>query len=391
MFNATHGHSPTHGGARQATRSATRRTLRSCLARTALLAVPAAALSASLGSTAALAAVSQPGKPAAVTAITWHKLNLLNGWKSSQSTWNTGDPSYAISGGVVYLSGSLHGGAAGSDLAILPKSARPARWLYLTVDTYNGSHGILLIKSDGEMSVYSLPATNATTYSSLAAVSYPTAATSQHKLSLTNGWTSAQAPYGTGDPSYVVKSGIVYLSGSLKGGTSADFSVLPVGARPAHIIYRGTYTLDGAFGEAYFEPTGFAGAGLTTAGKGYTSLAGISFPVPAVTQHKVTLLNGWKSGQTPFGTGAFSYAVKGGIVYLSGGIKQPSGSNALVAVLPKAARPTHNLWITVYTSSATVGTLHIRPNGQVIVGSAADPSAARTITSLGAISYPHNS
>jgi hypothetical protein len=391
MFNATHGQSRADGDGRQAAHSATRRTLRSRLARTALMMVPVAGLSASLGSTTALAAASQPGKPMTVTAVTWHKLTLLHGWKSSQSTWNTGNPSYAISGGVVYLSGSLHGGAVGSDLAILPKSARPARWLYLTVDTYNGSHGTLLIKSDGEMSVYSSPATNATTFSSLAAVSYPTAATSQHKLNLMNGWTSAQAPYGTGDPSYVVRNGIVYLSGSLKGGTSADFGILPASARPAHIIYRGTYTFQGAFGEAYFEPTGFAGAGLTSAGQEYTSLAGISFPVATVSQHKVTLLNGWKSGQTPFGTGTFSYAIKGGIVYLSGGIKQPSGSNGLVAVLPKAARPTHNLWITVYTSSATVGTLHIRPNGQVIVGSAADPSAARTITSLGAISYPHNS
>jgi len=183
----------------------------------------------------------------------------------------------------------------------------------------------------------------------------------------------------------------VYLSGSLKGGTSSDFSLLPVGARPAHIIYRGTYTLQGAFGEVYFEPTGFAAAAVTSASKVYTSLAGISFPISTVSQHKLTLLNRWKSGDTPYGTGPFSYAIKSGIVYLSGGIKQPSGTNGLVAILPTAARPTHNLWITVFTSSATVGTLHIRPNGQVIVGSALDPSAARTITSLGAISYPHNS
>ncbi len=393
MFNATRNYSPTQGDGRHATRFSARRWLRSRMARTASLAVPiaASALSISLGSTAALAAGSQPDTQAAVTSVTWHKLNLLNGWKSSQSTWNTGNPSYAISGGVVYLSGSLHGGAASSNFAILPKAARPAHWLYMTVDTYNGSHGTLLIKSDGEMSVYSTPATDATTFSSLAAVSYPTAGITQHKFTLTNGWTSAQAPFGTGDPAYAVKNGVVYLSGSLKDGTSSDFSLLPVGARPAHIIYRGTYTLQGAFGEVYFEPTGFAAAAVTSASKVYTSLAGISFPISTVSQHKLTLLNGWKSGQTPYGTGPFSYAIKGGIVYLSGGIKQPSGSNGLVAVLPIAARPTHNLWITVFTSSSTVGTLHIRPNGQVIVGSALDPTAPRTITSLAAISYPHNS
>src|SRR5258706_94750 len=285
MFNATRNYSPTQGDGRHATRFSARRWLRSRMARTASLAVPiaASALSISLGSTAALAAGSPPDRQAAVTSVTWHNLNLLNGWKSSQSTWNTGNPSYAISGGVVYLSASL------------------------------------------------------------------------------------------------------------KGGTVSDFSLLPVGARPAHIIYRGTYTLQGAFGEVYFEPTGFAAAAVTSASKVYTSLAGISFPISTVSQHKLTLLNGWKSGDTPFGTGPFSYAIKGGIVYLSGGIKQPSGTNGLVAILPTAARPTHNLWITVYTSSSTAGTLHIRPNGQVIVGTALDPSAARTITSLGAIPYPHHS
>ncbi len=386
MYNATRHDSP-------ARHPALSRLLRSRLTRAASLAVPvaASALIVSIGSTPALAAGSQPSKQAAVSGVTWHKLNLLNGWKSSQSTWNTGNPSYAIKGGVVYLSGSLHAGAAGSNFAVLPKSARPAHWLYLTVDTINGSHGTLLIKSDGEMSVYSTPATDATTFSSLAAVSYPTAGMTLHNFTLTNGWASAHTPFGTGDPAYAVKNGIVYLSGSLKDGTANDFGMLPAGARPASIIYRGTYTLQGAFGEAYFEPSGFAAAIVTSASKVYTSLAGISFPVATVTQHKLRLLNGWKSGDKPYGAGAFGYVIKNGIVYLCGGLKQPSGTNGLVAVLPKAARPAHNLWITVYTSSITVGTLHIRPNGQVIVGSGGDPSAARTFTSLAAISYPRNS
>ena len=233
MFNATHRYSPSQGGGPPATRISARRLLRSRLART-MLAVPiaASAFSVCVGTSAALAAGAQPDKQAAITSVTWHKLSLLNGWKSSQSTWNSGNPSYAISGGVVYLSGSLHGGAADSNFAILPKAARPAHWLYLTVDTYNGSHGTLRITSAGEMSVYSTPSDKATTFASLAAVSYPTASTTLHQFALTNGWTSAQAPFGTGDPSYVVKNGIVYLSGSLKGGSSSDFSLLPAAARP---------------------------------------------------------------------------------------------------------------------------------------------------------------
>jgi hypothetical protein len=77
--------------------------------------------------------------------------------------------------------------------------------------------------------------------------------------------------------------------------------------------------------------------------------------------------------------------------HLSGGVRQPGGTNGLVAVLPKAARPTHNLWITVYAASGYVGKVHIRPNGQVIVGSNVDPNASRVLTSLAAISYPRNS
>jgi hypothetical protein len=284
--------------------------------RLALLAASAAAaLSVSLGtSTAALAAGPEPHKQATVTGVTWHKLNLLNGWKSSQSTWNTGNPSYAIKGGVVYLSGSLHGGKPSSNFAVLPKAARPAHWLYMMIATQNGTSGVLRIQSDGKMYVYGTPATNATTFSSLAAVSYPTAAMTQHNFTLMNGWTSADVPYGTGDPAYAVKNGIVYLSGSLKGGTTADFGLLPAGARPSNIIYRGTYTYQGAFGETYFEPNAFAGALLTNASKACTSLAGISFPVPSVIQHELTLLNGWKSAQIPYQAGTFRYAVKNGIV-----------------------------------------------------------------------------
>jgi hypothetical protein len=389
MSNATRAHSPAEGNGRQATRSSVRRISR--FARAASLAVPIAAVSVSASSTAALAVGSQPHQVATVTSVAWHKLTLINGWKSSQSAWTSGDPSYAISGGMVYLSGSLHGGAAGSNFAILPKAARPAHWMYLTVYNFLGSHGTLVIKPDGEMKVYSTPSDNATNFVSLASVSYPAAGTTLHKLTLNNGWTSAQTPYGTGAPAYVIKNGIIHLAGSLKGGTSDGFSFLPPTALQPHIVYRGIYTLGGAFGGIYISKTGYMGGLYSGNSKVFASLAGISLPLKTITQHKLTLLNGWKSAETPYGAGTFSYAVKDGIVYLSGGVKQPSGTSNVVAVLPKAARPAHVLYITVFTSSVTPGTLVIRPDGTVSVSSPTDPSAARTLTSLAAISYPHNS
>jgi hypothetical protein len=38
------------------------------------------------------------------------KAKLINGWNSDQSIYRTGDPAYQVSGGVVYQSGSMHGG-----------------------------------------------------------------------------------------------------------------------------------------------------------------------------------------------------------------------------------------------------------------------------------------
>jgi hypothetical protein len=326
----------------------------------------------------------------AVSGVSWHKLNLMNGWTSSQGAFGTGDPSYAVSAGVVYLSGSLHGGT-GSDFAVLPKAARPAHWLYMTVYTLAGTVGTLLIKPDGEIAAYSTPTTDAVGYTSLAAISYPAAATAQHRLALTNGWTSGQHQYRTGDPSYAVRNGVVYLSGSLKGGTAGDFGVLPAAARPSHIIYRGVYTHDGAFLHIYIEPSGFIGGYHTGTGQAFTSLAGVSFPAATVSQHNVTMLHGWQSAQKPSGTGGFSYTVIAGVVHLSGAIKLPSGTSELCALLPPAARPAHVLYLTVFTFSDEIGTLRILPNGNVFASSLPSVLASRTLTSLAAISYPRNS
>jgi hypothetical protein len=362
--------------------------IRSRAVRILSLAVPVAAVSASFAGTAAFAAGSAP---AATAPVTWHKLTLINGWQSSQSTRGTGDPSYAIKGGMVYLSGALHGGSADSVFAVLPKAARPAGYLYMTVSTAGGIRGTLRISHGGQMLVYGTPAANPTKLASLAAVSFPAAATSQHKLALVNGWTSAQAPYGTGDPSYVVKNGIVHLSGSVKGGTDSGFAYLPTAPLPAVFTYRGVYTYNSTYGAVIVNSHNFLEVAQSDDTKMFTSLAGISLPLKSVIQHKVTLLNGWKSAQQVYSTAPFSYAVKDGIVYLSGAVRRASGTSNVIAVLPKAARPAHVLYISAYTAFATPGALVIRPNGRVSITSPTDPSGAPTLTSLAAISYPKNS
>lgn len=379
---------------------------RDCAVRSLAIAVPMMAIVSVLGGGAYAAAENAgltaarsiqgtriashgPGSQPGASALRWHKLTLLDGWKSSQGVYDTGNPSYAISGGVVYLSGSIHQ-ASGTDnvFAILPAAARPTRWLYLTVYTYFGTSGTLLIRPGGAMSAYSTPSGNATGYTSLAAVSFPTAAIARHKLTLINGWTSSQGTYDTGDPSYAIKGGVVHLSGSLHGGTTTLFAWLPSAARPARVIYRVIYTFAGTSGFLVIYPNGQM---LATGGSAaqFTSLAAVTFPTPAITRHKLTLINGWASDQHFYNTGDPSYAVIGGVVYLYGSVQQPSGSSDQFAVLPLAARPAHNLYITVYTGGGN-GTLRIEPNGHILAYSS--PSAgARVLTVLTTVSYPRPS
>jgi len=121
-----------------------------------------------------------------------------------------------------------------------------------------------------------------------------------------------------------------------------------------------------------------------------TALAGLSFPAAAAATRPLSLLNGWQSSQFAYGTGDPAYTVAGGVVYLSGSMYQPSGSNSEFAVLPPAARPRHKLWIETYTYNGAVGALEITPSG-VMDAFNNTGNAAQGYTSLAAISYPVNS
>ena len=123
----------------------------------------------------------------------------------------------------------------------------------------------------------------------------------------------------------------------------------------------------------------------------FTSLAGVAYPAAGATWHKLTPLNGWKSAQTAFSTGGLAYTVINGVVYLAGGLHQPTVTNSLCAVLPIAARPTHVLYLTAYTTGLVVGTVRIQPNGNVYAYSIPQASYAQQLTSFAALSYPRNS
>ncbi|HEY6274920.1 MAG TPA: hypothetical protein VIX86_01190 [Streptosporangiaceae bacterium] len=110
----------------------------------------------------------------ASSEVTWHNLPLINGWQSAQAGNLTGDPRWALSEGVVYLSGSLHQPTPGSAIfAVLPASAHPDHWLYMSIHVQNFGAAELVIAPDGTMSVHSSTPADSQSFTSLAGVSFP--------------------------------------------------------------------------------------------------------------------------------------------------------------------------------------------------------------------------
>lgn len=362
---------------------------RSLLARPAGLAASALALALSLGSGPAFAAAAGPGHPAragaaaqtAPAGTVFHRLTLLNGWVSSQSDWDSGDPRVGASNGVVYLSGSLHlPSGTNEHFANLPAADWPSHYLYFPIYSYGGGEGSLEIDPSGHMYLFG---GGTQSYSSLAGVSFPLTLTSR-KLTLKNGWQSGQAAHLTGDPRVAVSNGVVYLSGSLvqPSGPAGAFAVLPKADRPSHYLYLPVYTYGGGEGSLEISPQG----GLSVWGTGstaYSSLAGISFPLTLASQ-KLALKNGWQSAQGSYHTGSPRASVSNGVVHLSGSAWLPSGTAATLAALPVACRPAHWLYLPVYTLDGTEGSLVISPSGRV----SASGSSSAGFTSLAGIHYP---
>jgi len=85
----------------------------------------------------------------------------------------------------------------------------------------------------------------------------------------------------TGDPSYSIVGGVVYLSGAMVRalGTGDEFAVLPPGARPAHTLYVKAWMSAFAVGTVQIRPDGTMLAYEVPAADNPVSLESISFPV----------------------------------------------------------------------------------------------------------------
>jgi|SRR5262250_695034 len=106
-----------------------------------------------------------------------------------------------------------------------------------------------------------------------------------------------------------------------------------------------------------------------------------------ITFHTLTLKNGWKPATGFAGIRPPAYAISGGVVYLTGGMHQPSGSIRKFAVLPLGVRPKHTLWIGVFSEATTSAFLEIQPTGAMFIGG----TDAQFFASLAGVSFPHNS
>ncbi len=350
----------------------------------------AAPLSGGAPSGGAHGAPAGPAAPAKPAKFVWHAFKLLNGWKSaSKKQLVTGTPAWSLHDGVIYLRGVIKQPVLDGPetFAKLPKSARPAHKLYNQVNTASDVPGVVFIGSGGVLQAYN---GNTDASTSLGGISYPTAAIKSHKVSLLNGWVSSQPIYSTGDPSYAISNGVVYLSGSMHtGGSSPLAFILPKAARPLHPMFISMYTFEGTSpGVVEIEPQGevdVSGGNST----GYTSLASISFPVRGTKWHNFTLAAGWKTGVSKFDTATPAYAVINGVMYLNGSLYQPTPGTGLWTTIPAAVRTHDQVFIEVNTTSSTVGAVDMAQNLGLI--NSAPFSDAQDFTSLAGIAYPLSS
>jgi hypothetical protein len=373
-------------------------------ARSSVLVLSVAALLPVLGASAAGAATApgaatgsgHAGTARKVTTVTWHKLRLLHGWKSSRSsTPNVANVAYAISGGVVYLDGTVHQpGGSNDEFAVLPRAARPRHDLFIPVFTGSGTGtpGTLLIMPDGSMRAYS---GGAQLLTSLAAVSFPVAGTRWHALKLLNGWKTAIHNLGAAAPGYAVIGGVVHLTGSAAGGTlETELALLPKGDRPSHDLYLPVYNFGGTEGEILVETSGavFSFGGSASS---QVSLDSLSFPAAGargIRWHKLPLTAAWASSQLQYETGDPAYAVVGPIVYLAGSMHfKPSvkAGSAIFSELPKAIRPVHNVNKLEYTYQNSTGGVTLA--GIFGLASSDPASNAENYTSLAGFSFPRSS
>jgi hypothetical protein len=214
-------------------------------------------------------------------------------------------------------------------------------------------------------------------------------------ISLVNGWHSEQGAYGTGDPSVCLENdGMVYLSGSVaapSGSLNADFGTLPPWDWPTRVLYFDVYTMNGTHGVLRIDTDGTMSA-YGGGAKSYTSLAGVSYPDPAVAQTDLQMQGGWQSADGTYDTGDPAYSITSGVVHLSGSMMRPagppSGSSDLAAALPPQAVPADTSVFATAGYAFDGGLQEVSIISSAFGGGAVFGTLDNRYTSLAGINYP---
>jgi hypothetical protein len=107
--------------------------------------------------------------------------------------------------------------------------------------------------------------------------------------------------------------------------------------------------------------------------------------------HKLTMINGWVGNC--FGVGPAKIALgKDGVVHFQGGICRTSGFDLVPFVIPTAYRPKVAKYFPVDEFNGATGSLHINPDGHVVVSDDLSYSGASAMfTSLEGVEYSRSS
>jgi hypothetical protein len=125
-------------------------------------------------------------------------------------------------------------------------------------------------------------------------------------------------------------------------------------------------------------------------GAGYAASVATQHPATKITWHALGLRNSWKPAAKGFAAGGPAYTVSNGVVYLTGVAARANQSlpiPSVIGVLPKSARPRHNLWFQAYNYAANgESAIEVSTSGGIeVFGNGGDENY---FTSLAGIEFP---
>lgn len=315
-------------------------------------------------------------------------LTLINGWTNQGA--GTGTAGVMNVDNVVRFKGAIKTTGTNSVPFVLPVELRPSTNVYVNVGMRLGAKGRLYIETNGNVTVYPLgPWSDAQSMVSLDGVSFVRTTMGTSPLTLQNGWTAG--PFTTSAPAAVATSGVVHLKGAIaNSNSSASMAALslPAALRPSTVVYVPVDLCGGAKGRLMIDPSGTVTIGTTGGGSAtcFTSLDGASYTLTEYAPLK--LENGWSNATyAPSAMGRAGFALAGNFVRFKGAITT-TGTNGNAFQMPRALRPTSEVYVPVSVCGGKKGRLRISPNGNVnILGDGGVFSTAACLTSLDGASY----